>query len=110
MKMKQIVEVDMLNTRIHFEQLTKILRQYPIQRALVFGSVLRDDFAPNSDLDMLIEYLPDAHVTLLDMSALQRELCAVVGRNVDLGTVTSLTPMMRERVLQTAQVIYERAG
>jgi predicted nucleotidyltransferase len=98
----------MLPVTIPYDQLSGLCQQYHISRVLFFGSVLRSDFRPDSDVDILVEFAPDAYVTLLDLAAIQRRLSQMLGRRVDLGTPGSLSPYIRQEVLDTAQVIYER--
>lgn len=98
----------MLTITIPYEQLDDLCKAYHIARVFLFGSVLRKDFRPDSDVDVLVEFEPDAGVTLLDLAAIQRQLGEMLGRRIDLGTPGSLSPYIREKVLQTAQVIYER--
>lgn len=82
--------------------------RYPIRRLAVFGSALRGDFTPTSDIDLLVEFAPDSGVTFLDMVAMQDELAAILGREVDLVTPAALSPYFRQDVLDTAETIYER--
>jgi uncharacterized protein len=91
------------------EALQSLCERYQVRRMLLFGSALGEDFGPESDVDLLVEYDPRARVSLLDMAALRRELSSILGRQVDLGTPESLSPYLRDRVLASAQVIYERA-
>ncbi len=81
-----------------------------IRKLAVFGSVLRDDFASDSDIDLLVEYLPEQRVTFLDMVQQEAQLTALMGRQVDLRTPMELSRHFRKAVLDSAQVIYERAG
>ena len=98
----------MLPLTIPYEQLDDMSKQYRISRIWVFGSALRQDFRPDSDVDILVEFEPDASIILLDLAAIQRQLGQMLGRQIDLGTPGSLSPYIREEVLRTAQVIYDR--
>jgi hypothetical protein len=80
----------------------------PVRRLALFGSVLRDDFTSASDIDMLVDYHPDAPITLLDMARQELDLTDIVGRNVDLRTRNELSLFFRDDVLAEAVVIYER--
>ncbi len=80
-----------------------------MRRLAVFGSALRDDFRADSDLDMLVEFEPDAQVGL-DFISLQDQLSALFGRTVDLNTPGFLSRHFRQKVIDSAQAIYERAG
>jgi uncharacterized protein len=75
----------------------------------LFGSVLRDDFKPDSDVDVLVEYEPEARITLLDMAVQEIELSDIIGRKVDLRTAEDLSRYFRDKVVATAEKIYERS-
>ena len=79
-----------------------------IRRLALFGSVLRDDFRPDSDVDVLVEFEP-GHVPGLDFITMQNELSELVGRTVDLNTPAFISPHFRRKVADSAQVLYERA-
>lgn len=85
-------------------------RRQPIRRLALFGSVLRDDFRPDSDVDVLVEYEPDASVTFFDMVRQEDELSRIIGQPVDLRTPQEISRHFRKKVLREAWVIYERAG
>ena len=67
-------------------QIEAFCRRHHIRKLALFGSVLRDDFRPDSDVDVLVEFKPGARVTLFDMVDLEAELTEIVGRKVDLRT------------------------
>jgi hypothetical protein len=77
-----------------------------IRRLALFGSVLTDDFSPDSDVDVLVEFEPDAVVGLFQMAAMERELSTILGRKVDLRTRDDLSPYFRDEVVSSAQVQY----
>ena len=89
-------------------QLEKLCRQYGIRRLSFFGSVIRDDFSDESDVDILVEFLPESTVGLSFFS-LQEELSQLVGRQVDLSTLGFLSPHIRDRVTSEARPVYEAA-
>ncbi len=88
------------------------IREYcagqPIRRLSVFGSAARDELKPESDIDLLVEYFPDAPVGYFSMARHMRELSEIVGRSVDLATPNSLSRYIREDVLESARLIYAR--
>lgn len=86
--------------------LADFCRQRSIRRLSFFGSVLRDDFGLDSDVDVLIEFAPQANVGLLEFVTYQRELSKLLGRQVDLHTPASLSHLFRERVLDSAEVAF----
>lgn len=97
-----------LNLSIPFEQIAVLCERYPVRKLALFGSVLRADFRIDSDIDVLVEFLPESGMTYLDLVMLQDELSAMLGRQVDLVTPGALSPYFRQRVLDTAETIYER--
>ncbi len=83
--------------------LADICRRWRIQRLSLFGSVMRDDFRADSDLDVLVEFEPGATPGFFRMEALRDELSVLAaGRKVDLVTRGGLHPLLRERVLAQA--------
>ena len=87
-------------------RLAEFCRQNHIRQLLVFGSVLRDDFRPDSDVDLLVESEPGAPVGFLAFSRMQRELATLLQRPVDLVPKQGLKPLIREEVLASAEVVY----
>ena len=83
-------------------------RQHHILRLSLFGSILRDDFGPNSDVDVLVEFEP-GHTPGLAFFAMQDDLSELFGRNVDLHTEASLSKHFRDKVLAEAEVQYDAA-
>jgi predicted nucleotidyltransferase len=101
------IPVDITIPQLEIEALCK---RYGIRKLAVFGSALRDDFGLDSDIDLLVEYLPGQHVTFLDMVQQEAELTTLVGRTVDLRTPMELSRHFRKAVLANAQVLYEQSG
>jgi len=89
-------------------RLAAFCRRHHIRRLALFGSVLRDDFGPESDVDVLVEFDP-GHVPGFAMINLEDELSTLVGRKVDLHTPGSLSKYFRDRVVREAQDQYVRA-
>jgi len=83
-------------------------RRHHVRRLALFGSVLRRNFSPRSDIDMLIEFLP-GHTPGLAFFGMEEELGRLVGRRVDLNTPGFLSPDIRVEVLAEAHVLYEQA-
>jgi len=90
------------------QRLGEFCRRHHIRRLAFFGSVLRDDFGPHSDVDILVEFEP-GQVPGFGMVDLEDELSALVGRKVDLHTPGSLSKYFRDRVVREAQDQYVRA-
>ncbi|MGA9751833.1 MAG: nucleotidyltransferase family protein [Acidobacteriota bacterium] len=75
------------------------LSQFAVKRLAVFGSVARGDMREGSDVDILVEFEPGAHIGLFEFVRLRRHLSHALGLEVDLVTVEALRPEIRERVL-----------
>lgn len=80
-------------------------RRHHIRKLSFFGSVLRDDFTPESDIDVLVEFEP-GHVPGLAFFEMERELSNILGRTVDLNTAGFLSRYFRDEVLAEAEVQY----
>lgn len=98
------------NTRAHipvpYEQIADFCRRHSIRWLALFGSVLRDDFEPNSDVDVLIEFEPDAHVSAFAIGEMQYELSTMFARPVDFVLKDGLKRRIRTSILDSAEVIY----
>jgi len=90
------------------EQLEEFCHRHHIRRLALFGSVLRDDFAPDSDVDVLVEFMP-GHVPGLAFFDMEEELSHILGRKVDLNTPQFLSRYFRDMVLKEAKVLYDAA-
>jgi len=90
------------------ERIEAFCRANGIRRLALFGSVLRDDFRPGSDLDLLVEFQPGVRVGLAFIR-MQDELSAIFGRKVDLNTPGSLSKHFRDEVLHEAEPLYVAA-
>jgi len=91
---------------IERDSLAEFCRRNHIRRLSLFGSVLGEQFGPDSDVDMLVEFEPAVAVSLLDMARMEMELTQMVGRKVDLRTPNELSRYFREQVLASAVVQY----
>lgn len=88
------------------QRLTAFCQKYPIQTLALFGSILRADFTSNSDVDMLVEFSPDARVGYFELVRMEAELTDLVGRKVDLRTPQELSIYFRQAVLNEAVMQY----
>ena len=98
----------MLHIHVDQKRIAEFCRRHHIRRLSFFGSVLRDDFRPESDVDVLVEFEPE-RVPGLAFFAMEEELSQILGRRVDLNTPQFVSPHMRERVLAEAEAQYEQA-
>ena len=84
-------------------------RKHRIRRLSLFGSILREDFGPDSDIDVLVEFEPDARVGL-SFFVMQDEFSEVLGRPVDLHTPGFLGKYFRQEVVSYAETLYDAAA
>ena len=87
------------------QRLAEFCRRHHIRKLALFGSILRPDFRPDSDIDVLVEFEP-GFVPGLAFFTMQEELSALLGRKVDLNTREGLSRYFRDQVLQEAETLY----
>jgi hypothetical protein len=98
------------NIKVSMEQIKEFCDRWQIAEFALFGSVLRDDFRPDSDIDVMVQFHPEAHPTFFDLSTMEDELKTIFQRDVDLitrkGIESSRNYLRRKAILSSAQVIY----
>ena len=91
------------------DRLATFCRERGIRRLSVFGSALRDDFGPESDIDVLVDFDPERIPGLITLAGMELELDAIFrDHKVDMRTAEDLSRYFRQEVLDTAEVLYER--
>lgn len=91
-------------------EIAELCRRRRIRRLAFFGSVLRDDFGPDSDIDVLVEFESGAHVGLFKLYDMEQELSGYLGgRKVEINTPRSLSKYFRDEVLAEPEVLYGQA-
>lgn len=96
------------NIDIDLEAIAAFCRKHHIQKLALFGSVLRDDFRPDSDVDVLVTFEPDHTPGFIRLSSMERELSGILnGREVDFVTKEFLHPLIRKQVLPYTVTLYE---
>lgn len=90
------------------DRIARFCERRHIRRLSPFGSVVRDDFGPDSDVDVLVQFEP-GKTPGWEFFTMQDELAEILGRKVDLNTPGFLSPYFRDRVLSQAETVYERA-
>ncbi len=96
----------MVRIPIESDQIAEFCRRNQIGRLAFFGSVLRDDFGPDSDVDVLVEFEAGVRVGFFAIARMQDELSAILGRPVDLCTPKGLSRYFRDRVVREAEAAY----
>jgi len=94
------------NTAVDETRLADLCRRYHVKELSVFGSAARGQMKPDSDIDLLVEFLPDSQVDLVDYAGLMLDLSSLLGRKVDLVSKNGLKPLIRDSVLQDARLVY----
>lgn len=97
----------MARISIDRDALARFCQQNHIRKLSLFGSVLREDFGPESDVDVLVEFEPGSHVGFLDLARMEYELSPLLGnRRVDLRTAEDLSRYFRADVVRLAELQY----
>lgn len=99
---------EMVKVKLPVEAILEYCKSQPIKRLSVFGSAARNELRPDSDIDLLVEYLPDASVGLFLMARHMREFSEICGRDVDLCTPGGLSKYIREEVIESAKLVYAK--
>ena len=103
-------QFDMNPERINIteEQIADFCQRNHIRKFAFYGSVLRDDFRSDSDIDVLVEFEPDQPIGLMEVVGMERRLSELMGRKVDLRTPKELSRYFRDKVISEAETLYER--
>jgi uncharacterized protein len=89
------------------DKIAEICRKYNVRQMGIFGSAARGEAAPDSDIDILVEFLPDSGMSLFRLDDLNRELEELLGRKVDLASKRGLKPRVRPYVMRDLRIVYE---
>ena len=94
--------------KVHKKKIEEFCKKHHIYKLSVFGSFLRKDFRPDSDLDILVEFEPGQRVGFLKLAGMERELSEILNHRVDLRTPAELSRYFRQEVLDSAEVQYAK--
>ena len=99
-----------MSTRIEipYDEIAEFCQRWRVRKLSLFGSVIRDDFTPRSDVDVLVEFQPGPTPGLKFFWDMPNDLSDILGRKVDLNTAMDLRPYFRQEVLDEAEVIYDQ--
>lgn len=99
---------DMVIQGVNFPlaMIADIACRYGVSRLSLFGSILKDDFAADSDVDILVEFLPETRIGLIGLANMEAELGEAIGRRVDLRTPAELSRHFREEVVSRARLLH----
>ena len=95
------------NIAIPQDDIVDFCQRYHIQRLAFFGSVLRTDFGPDSDVDILVEFEPGHTPGLITLAGIEIELSVILNRKADIRTPADLSRYFRQDVIENARVVYE---
>jgi uncharacterized protein len=88
------------------DRIAEICRRYGAAKLSLFGSILRDDFHTGSDVDILVEFLPESRIGLIGIANMEAELGESVGRRVDLRTAAELSRHFRDEIVGKARLLH----
>lgn len=94
------------DARVDETRLVELCQRYRVRELSLFGSAARGDMRPDSDLDLLVEFLPESQIDLVEYAGLMIELSNLAGRRVDLVSKKGLKPLIRASVLDEARILY----
>ncbi len=98
------------HVQVASDQVKEFCQKHGIQKLSFFGSVLRDDFGAESDVDVLVEFVPGVRVGFIRLAGMEQELAALIGRKVDMRTPAELSRYFRDDVVRSARVEYVKKG
>ena len=93
------------DTQVDEVRLADLCQRYQVKELSLFGSAVRGEMGPGSDIDVMVEFDPEARIGILRFESLSEDLAVLVGRKVDLVTKRGLKPWIRPHVLKEARVI-----
>lgn len=104
------MSMKLTNIELPMEQIQQFCDRWQVVEFALFGSVLREDFYPDSDIDVMVQFDTNAHPTFFDLSNMEDELKTIFHRDVDLvtrkGIESSRNYLRRQAILSSVQVIY----
>ncbi len=98
----------MIKIKLPVKEIREYCETQPILRLSLFGSALRDELRPESDIDLLVEYEPDARIGYFELAQHEIDLGELIGRQVDLRTAGELNRLFRQDVIDSARQLYAR--
>ena len=94
------------NIDIDAVQLAAVCRRFQVERLAMFGSAARVELRPDSDVDLLVEFRPEAEIGFIEYAGLMLALSELLGRKVDLVSKPALRPLLRDAILSEALPLY----
>ncbi len=100
--------MDSFLKNLPMDRIGEICKKYEVKELSLFGSALRKDFKPESDVDILVEFEPNSGIGLFAFFDLQEELKSLFGKKVDLVPKKGLKELIRDEILSSARLIYAK--
>ena len=94
--------------KIDDDKIEAFCKRNKIVRFALFGSILRDDFSPDSDVDVLVELAPDSGIGFFGLAKMEQDLTKILGHPSEIHTYEGLHPLYRDEVIRLAEVRYEQ--
>lgn len=88
------------------DEIRAICRRHSVRELAIFGSALREDFGPDSDVDLLVEFELNSRVGFIEFGLMEQEFEAAIGRRIDLVSKRALRPELKDRILASARALY----
>lgn len=107
-ELKNALLQNLQNIRLDRAQFTEFCQRHHIRKLSLFGSILRDDFGPDSDVDFLAEFFPDQTPGFVGLVRMENELTQIIGRKADLRTPQELSRYFRQDVIDESVVQHEQ--
>ena len=101
---------ELIQTHLPEDKIRAYCKSQPIERLSVFGSAARNELTPESDIDLLVEYLPEAKIGYFELAQQEIDLSALIGWKVDLRTPNELSRFFRQDVIDNARLVYEKGS
>lgn len=102
--------MNITSLNLPIDKIIEFCQRWQLAEFALFGSVLREDFRPDSDVDVMVQFKPNAHPTFLSLEQMEAELERIFHREIDLitreGIESSLNYLRRQEILASAQIIY----
>ena len=92
------------------EEIRAYCATQPIQRLSLFGSAARNELTPDSDIDLLVEFDPDAKIGYFELAQQEIDLSELIGKKVDLRTPNELSRLFRQEVIESARLLYAKGS
>jgi predicted nucleotidyltransferase len=103
--------METVTAQFDLKAVAQFCREHNIRKLSLFGSALRDDFSDQSDIDILVEFVPGHEPGFIGLASMELELSGLTGgRKIDMNTYGCLSPYFRDKVVAEAKLLYERKG